>query len=58
MHEWGHLLGIDHVDNPECIMSSFVEVEDKTLFRVQDIPVAYCPETIQELNTQNRRFLQ
>ncbi len=58
MHEWGHLLGVEHVDNPDCIMSSFVEVEGRALYRGKDIPTRYCPETTQKLDIQRKRFLK
>lgn len=58
MHEWGHLLGVEHVSNPKCIMSEFVEVEQISLYRDKDIPTEYCPGIIQELTVQSKRFLK
>ena len=56
MHEWGHLLGVEHIDSPDCIMSDFIEVENKTFYQERDIPIKYCPETTQKLRVQSRRF--
>ncbi len=58
MHEWGHLLGIEHVDDPSCIMSKFVEVEQTAFYKEKDIPVEYCPEIIQELKVQSNRYIK
>lgn len=50
MHEWGHLLRLPHFENSDCIMSPFVEVGGGFLYTGRDIPVEYCPETIQQLD--------
>lgn len=57
MHEWGHLLGIEHVEDTSCIMSDFVEVEQTDFYQEKDIPIEYCPEVTQELRVQSKRFL-
>ena len=50
MHEFGHLLGLDHVPNPECIMSEFVEVPE-TWEKTSKLPETFCPETLFQLKT-------
>jgi hypothetical protein len=45
-HEWAHLLGIDHVDQENCIMSPRVEVYENRRFQGGNIPTEYCPETL------------
>lgn len=45
-HEWGHLLGLDHVDSPQCIMYEKVEQLDGSFLRSYQIPTAYCREEL------------
>ena len=42
MHEWGHLLGLEHTNLPECIMNEKVEVLDSHYLLSNQIPVEYC----------------
>ena len=51
MHEWGHLLGIKHVDSPECIMSEMVEVIDSYLEK-GNVPEEYCEEVLYKLQRE------
>lgn len=48
LHEFGHLLGANHVSNPGCIMNE--KVENLT----EDFPTVintfYCPEDLEEIN--------
>ena len=49
MHEWGHLLGMDHVDDTDCIMNELVEVYDNFPIGV-DIPTEYCQKELREIS--------
>lgn len=49
MHEWGHLLGLSHVDLPSCIMSSSVEVIENRVYSEASIPTQYCWNSEYEL---------
>jgi len=49
MHEWGHLLGLEHVDDPTCIMSEKVEVIDAHFLGERQIPTEFCWETLREI---------
>jgi hypothetical protein len=49
-HEWGHLLGLEHIDQEDCIMSETVEVYENRRFQATNIPTDYCPPTISALN--------
>lgn len=49
-HEWGHLLGLEHIDQEDCIMSETVEVYETRRFQATNIPTDYCPPTISALN--------
>ncbi len=51
MHEWGHLLGLDHLEEDGCIMSERVEVYDVFPLGV-DLPTEYCQEEIEEIRRQ------
>lgn len=48
-HEFGHLLGLEHVDSENCIMSERVEVYEKKRFQFENIPTDYCEETLDNL---------
>jgi hypothetical protein len=46
MHEWGHLLGLPHINEANCVMSDAVHLyTDRTLW-VSEAPVEYCAETL------------
>ncbi len=49
IHEWGHLLGLDHIEKEECIMNEKVEVVDGGGFALNRIPQDYCPEELQQI---------
>lgn len=44
-HEFGHLLGLEHVDRPDCVMSERVEVYAKKRFQFENIPMEFCEES-------------
>ena len=46
MHEWGHLLGLEHVDQEKCVMSGTVEVFEKRKVQNRNIPIEYCTDTL------------
>lgn len=48
MHEWGHLLGLNHNDLVDCIMANKVEIYDKFPLG-ERIPTQYCPQELLEL---------
>ncbi len=48
MHEWGHLLGMDHIEDENCIMDESVEVYDSSPMG-KDLPTKYCWEELQRL---------
>ena len=48
MHEWGHLLGLDHFESEDCIMNEMVEVYDRFPLE-KGIPTEYCWEELDEI---------
>jgi predicted Zn-dependent protease len=52
MHEWAHLLGAGHVDDPDCIMSELVEVDSGHFLGSGQVPIEYCYETLHWLEKQ------
>jgi predicted Zn-dependent protease len=56
MHEWGHLLGLGHSDNLNCIMSSLVEVQDQFFLAGKEIAVDYCYETLLKLERRRENI--
>ena len=46
MHEWGHLLGMEHLDNPDCIMSAQMDVYEGSEAWKNDFFTEYCPEEL------------
>jgi hypothetical protein len=49
MHEWGHLLGLEHLNYEGCIMSSRVDVYDSRELTEAEVPIEYCNKTLYEL---------
>ena len=48
MHEWGHLLGVNHIDNDDCVMSEIVEVYDNPSYG-NSLPTKYCWEELEAI---------
>lgn len=48
MHEWGHLLGLEHVNKENCIMNELLEVYDRPPTG-KTIPAIYCWEELDQL---------
>ena len=48
MHEWGHLLGVDHILNDDCVMSEVVEVYDNPSYG-KSLPTKYCWEELEAI---------
>jgi len=53
-HEWGHLLGANHLDQEDCIMSPRVDVYGNRKYQAKNIPTIYCPQTIDYLQKLKR----
>ena len=49
MHEWGHLLGLNHVPDEACIMNERVEVYGNRRFQGNNLPTTFCPEELEQL---------
>lgn len=49
MHEWGHLLGVEHTPDENCVMSERVDVYDKHMLGSEQIPDEYCQETLNQI---------
>jgi len=49
MHEWGHLLSLEHINQEACIMNERVEVFGNRLYQGSNIPTVYCPEELYQL---------
>ncbi len=56
MHEWGHLLGIDHINTDYCIMSETVEVFDNPPIG-KTLPKKYCWEELEVLKKVKKETL-
>jgi predicted Zn-dependent protease len=52
LHEFGHQLGLGHVDSPDCIMASEVE-NPQGYFST---PTQYCSEELQLIETQRAKY--
>ncbi|MBD3362582.1 hypothetical protein GF362_02585 [Candidatus Dojkabacteria bacterium] len=48
-HEFGHLLGVEHIEREDCIMSEYVEVLGNYKFQKNNIPTQYCGDTIVQI---------
>jgi hypothetical protein len=48
-HEFGHLLGLEHVDRDDCVMSESVEVYERSKYQFESIPTDFCEESLEEL---------
>jgi len=42
LHEFGHQVGLDHLDDPTCIMTAVVEQPTSTVWAPQTVPTHYC----------------
>jgi len=47
LHEFGHQLGLDHIDYYHCIMSESVESPGNAAGALKTIPVTYCAEELE-----------
>jgi predicted Zn-dependent protease len=56
MHEFAHLLMLEHIDQPDCIMTQTVEVLEHTRYQAGNIPTEFCPETLFQLDRLKRSF--
>jgi hypothetical protein len=56
MHEWGHLLGVDHIDDDRCIMSEIVEVFDNPPIG-KSLPKKYCWEELEDIRKIKKEIL-
>ena len=45
MHEWGHLLGLEHINYSNCIMNEMAEVYDNPPVG-KNLPIKYCWEEL------------
>jgi hypothetical protein len=48
-HEFGHLLGLEHVERDNCVMSEIVEVHSRRRRQYDNIPIDYCEESWEKL---------
>lgn len=48
-HEWGHLLGLPHISQTNCIMSEAVEVYPGRRYQAANIPQEYCDDSLSYL---------
>ena len=46
LHEFGHQVGLEHVENQQCIMASVVEQPNSTAWAPQTVPTSYCAEEL------------
>ena len=44
-HEFGHLLGLEHVERGDCVMSEQVEVYENERLQFGNIPLEFCAES-------------
>lgn len=56
-HELGHLLGLEHVDSENCIMSERVEVYEGRKYQFESIPSEFCEESLEELRRMRESIL-
>lgn len=54
MHEWGHLLGLEHVEDVGCVMSEYVETYTNRALTPEQIPVTHCASTLYDLDLLNK----
>lgn len=47
MHEWGHLLATEHIEDENCIMNEFVEILDSSPTG-RNLPTKYCWKELRE----------
>lgn len=46
LHEFGHQVGLDHLDDASCIMTAVVEQPTSTAWAPQTVPTHYCAEEL------------
>jgi hypothetical protein len=54
-HEFGHILGLEHVLEANCVMSEGVEVYERRKYQFEAIPTEYCEESLEELERLKER---
>ena len=53
-HEFGHLLGLEHVEREDCVMSETVEVYESGKFQFESLPTDFCEESLSALEEIRR----
>jgi len=53
-HEFGHLLGLEHVEREDCVMSETVEVYESGRFQFESLPTDFCEESLSALEEIRR----
>jgi len=56
LHEFGHQLGLDHLENDQCIMAAEVESPGNTAGAIENIPQQFCQTSLDTLETYKANF--
>ncbi len=49
LHEFGHQMGINHIDTPQCLMQASMESPSLPVITAITIPKAYCHDELEEV---------
>lgn len=56
LHEFGHQLGLDHLDDENCIMAAKVESPGDTVGAIENIPQQFCQASLDTLEEYRNKF--